>query len=49
MATLQGSGSFEPAMLTVSRNGGYKVYLNTNDTGDNTNYATTVTNVTWED
>ena len=33
MATLQGSGSFEPAVLTVSRNGGYKVYLNTNDTG----------------
>lgn len=30
----------------------YKVYnelVNTNDTGDNTKYATTVTNVTWED
>lgn len=33
MATLQGSGSFEPALLGVSRNGEYTVYLNTNDTG----------------
>lgn len=33
MATLQGSGSFEPALLSVSRNGEYTVYLNTNDTG----------------
>lgn len=33
MATLVGRGTFEPSMLTVSRNGTYKIYLNTNDTG----------------
>lgn len=33
MATLVGRGTFEPALLTVSRNGTYKIYLNTDDYG----------------
>ena len=33
MATLVGRGTFEPSMLTVSRNGKYKIYLNTDDYG----------------
>ena len=33
MATLVGRGTFEPSLLTVSRNGTYKIYLNTDDYG----------------